>query len=230
MFGKQLCGELLVAEDVLRARLAVVEVAAHAPHIDVAAALRCHLAVLDIADAAIGVHNRDADMVKVAESFERRLAGVARRGNQDKEVVVKAALLAQLRGGGAEEARQALQRHVLKRAGRAMPQFKHVGVGVKRRDGTDALIVEVAAVCLTHKLVDGLRRQVHAESAIDAGRALSVRKLGKRTDIVDGQLGNVHGDVQAAAIGKAVDNSFRELDGFGNASARVDVAIVFHGL
>ena len=130
MLFQQPRGEGFVAEHVLRAGLAVVEVAAHAPHLHVLAALGGHLLELDVAHAAVGVHDADGHALGVAEALERRLAGVARRGHEDHEVVVELALLAQLRGARREELRQALQRHVLERARGAVPQLQHVGVAV----------------------------------------------------------------------------------------------------
>ena len=41
-----------------------------APHVDVRSALRGHLAVLDVAHPAVGIHDRDGDMGRVAEAFE----------------------------------------------------------------------------------------------------------------------------------------------------------------
>ena len=117
----QLLRKGLVAEHVFRARLAVVEVSAHAPYLHVAPALRGHLLELDVAHAAVGVHDADGHAVHVAEALERGFARVSRGGYQDEEVVVELALLAQLGGACGEETRQALQRHVLERARGAVP-------------------------------------------------------------------------------------------------------------
>ena len=121
MLVLQLLRKGLVAEHVFRARLAVVEVSAHAPYLHVAPALRGHLLELDVAHAAVGVHDADGHAVHVAEALERGFARVSRGGYQDEEVVVELALLAQLGGACGEETRQALQRHVLERARGAVP-------------------------------------------------------------------------------------------------------------
>lgn len=83
-----------------------------------------------------------------------------------------------------------------------------MGVGRKRRDGADALVVEVVAVSLGHKRFDGFGGQIHVERPIDARRALGVRQLGQRSDLVEGKLGDAFGHVQAAARGQAVDDGF----------------------
>ena len=37
-------------------------------------------------------------------------------------------------------------------------------------------------------------------------------------------------NVQSAAVGQAVDNGFGEFDGLADASARIDITILLHGL
>ena len=103
MLFEQLLGVVGIREDALDARLAVVEVAANAPNLDVGASLRDHLLALDVAYAAIGEQDADADAVGILKALERCLAGVARGGDHDEELVVKLAALSQSGGACAEE-------------------------------------------------------------------------------------------------------------------------------
>ena len=127
MVAHKLLGKFFVAEDVFRTGLAVVKVALNGPNHGVGATLGCHLLVLDVAYAAIGVHYGNLNAVLVLEALKCGFAGIARGGHQDKEGVVQFALLAQLSGACAEEIGQALQRHVLECASGAMPQLQHMG-------------------------------------------------------------------------------------------------------
>ena len=122
----QSAGEVLVVEDRLRTRLAIVEIAANAPDDHVAAPLGGHLLELDLAHAAIRVHYADCDSVDVAEPLECGFAGVARCCHQDHMGVIELSPLAQLGSAGAEETRKALQRHVFEGACRTMPELQHV--------------------------------------------------------------------------------------------------------
>ncbi|MPN57141.1 hypothetical protein SDC9_204835 [bioreactor metagenome] len=70
----------LVGEYVLRARLAVIEVATYSPHMHVFALLRSHLFVLNVANASIGVHYTNAHALNITKALQRRLACVAGGG------------------------------------------------------------------------------------------------------------------------------------------------------
>ena len=223
-----LLSESLVAEDVLRAGLAVVEVALHGPNHGVAAALGCHLLVLDVAYAAVGVHDGDLHAVLVFEALECGLAGIARGCHQDKEGVAQLALLAQLLCACAEEIGQALQRHVLEGAGGAMPQLEHMGGVVDGVDGADGLVVETVAVGCFHKLVDLAVGQVDVEGAVDVCCALGVRELRQRQDFFQAEVWKRFGDEEPAAIGKAFHNGFGEGCRLGAPSAGVNVTIGRH--
>ena len=63
-------GELPVSEDAFDGPLRVVEVPAHRAHPDVAAPLRGHLELLDLADLAFGVEDRDGGSGDVREARE----------------------------------------------------------------------------------------------------------------------------------------------------------------
>ena len=171
-----------VAEDGLRARLAIVEVAAYAPDAHVVACLGSHLLELDVGHAAVGIHDADlhafAVALAVAEALERGLARVAARGDQDEELVVEHTFSAQFRCALREAAGQALQGHILEGAGRAMPQLQDMCVLVKRGDGADGFVVEVRAICARHDAVDGLVGEVDVEALVNRRSALGVRQVG----------------------------------------------------
>ena len=142
--------------------------------------------------------------------------------------VVELAAFAQLCGADAEEARQALQRHVLEGARRAVPQFEHVDVVAKRGDGADGLVVELAAVRLGCNLLELLVGQVDLESAVDPRSAFRIGELGEGADLVERQLGHALGNVQSAACSQAVDDGLGERDRTLGCSAGVDVTVVSH--
>ena len=88
-------------------------------------------------------------VLAVGEALERGLAGVAGGGDEDQVVVSSssprgALALDRLR----EEERQALQRHVLERARRAVPQLEDPRAGDDLLDRRDALVVPLGAVGL----------------------------------------------------------------------------------
>ena len=228
MLGEQLLGVRLVAEDVLHAGLAVVEVAAHAPDLHVVAGGRDHLLALDVAHAAIGEQHADAHVLGVLEAFERGLTRVARSCHQDEEVVVELPALAKRLGACREEAGQALQCHVLERARGAMPQLEHVGVLIERGDRADALVVKLVAVSALHERFDALGRQVDAEGAVNRGSALGVGHLRQAANLVDRKCRHVSGDVEAASMCQAVNDRLREGDGVAHEAACVGIEVLVY--
>ena len=228
--GKQAFGERGVGKHALDAGLAIVEVAAHGPHLHVLARLRHHLLALDVAYAAVGEQHADAHPFGVLEPFQCGLARVARSGHQDEELVIKLAALAQCLRARGKEPWQALQGHVLERAGGAVPQLQHVGLRVERREGADALVVEVLPIGLRHEGVHDLVRQVDVERPVYAGGALRIGKVGQRQDVFQGERGNALGHVQPASLRQPVDDGFREGDRTVCAPARVDVEVLSHVL
>ena len=128
---QQLLGELLVGKGVLDAGLAVVESAAHGPHLHVVSGGGDHLLALDVAHAAIGEQHPDGNAVYALETLQGGLAGVAGGGHEDHELVIERSLLAQLLGAGREEVGQALQGHVLEGTRRPVPQLQDVGALVQ---------------------------------------------------------------------------------------------------
>ena len=83
-------------EDALDRRLAVVEVALDRHDVDVLPVLRAHLQLLHLGDAVVGVDDHDLDALSVAEAFERRLARIAARRDEDEDGLFDAQKIAPL--------------------------------------------------------------------------------------------------------------------------------------
>ena len=74
----QIRANFFVAENIFDAVLAVVEIAAHGGHVDIAAGLRNHLEFLNHADAVVRIKDHDFSLRNVGETSERGFAGIAR--------------------------------------------------------------------------------------------------------------------------------------------------------
>jgi hypothetical protein len=177
----------VVAERRLDRVLAVVEVAPNAEHPDVRSLLRDHLLALQIAHAVCRVEDDDAGVGPVGEAVERRLAGVARGCYEDEEVLGERAggLLGGDRFG--EEERHALQRHVLERARRAVPELEHVRTCDDLGHRCDARVGPLVAVRGLHELRHALRCHVHAEAHEEVRRPLPVGERGVGEDLLERQ-------------------------------------------
>ena len=112
-------GEGPVGEYALDACLRVVKVALDGAYVDVRAGLRDHLQPLHVAHAVARVEYHYLRARHVREALERRLARVAACGDKYADAELHAALPE--RSG--EQAREHLQRHVLKGAGGAVPEL-----------------------------------------------------------------------------------------------------------
>ena len=210
----------------LDAGLAVVEIAAHGPHLHVVSGGGDHLLALDVAHAAIGEQHADGDAVYALETLQGGLASVAGGGHEDHELVIERSLLAQLLGAGREKVGQALQGHVLEGARRPVPQLQDVGALVQRGNGADGLIIEIVAIGAAHELVDGLVGQIDVERLVDGGRPLGVGETRQSADLVKAQRRQLFGNVETAALGQAVDDGLGERHRLAGCSTRVHVQVL----
>ena len=137
-----------------------------------------HLLVLDIAHAAIGIHDRDLNAVLVLEALECGLARIARGGNENEEHMIDHAFFTELPGALAEEVRQALKRHIFEGARRSMPKLEHVGLLIERRDRTDVFGIESSPVGRLHQVLNRLIVKIGIECLVDLRSALRIRKIG----------------------------------------------------
>ncbi len=123
--------EALVREDLLQRRLRVVEGAVDRQGEDIGRAGARHLALLQRRHAPVGIQNENRGARATDEAVDRRGPGVAGGGAEDID-----RLPAHLALVGVEIAQQ-LQREVLERERRPVPELEHVeplGERPKRRD------------------------------------------------------------------------------------------------
>ena len=161
--------------------LRVVEVAVDGDDLDVCALLRRHLELLHRGNAVYRIVDHDLGARDIVEAVERCLAGVARGRNED----ARSARLAGLAQRSGQQMRQHLERHVLERAGRAVPQLEQVlALGeLHDRSGVRAaeLLVRVSLRCEVREL---LCRKIGQELAEDERRASLVVALRKRFPVL----------------------------------------------
>ena len=142
--------------------------------LNVCALLRCHLELLHRGNAVYRIVDHDLGARNIVEAVERGLAGVTRGRDQN----ARGAALAGLAQGRGQQVRQHLERHILERAGRAVPQLEQVlALGeLHDRSGVRAaeLLVSVSLRCEVRQL---LRRKVGQELAKDECRATLVVAL-----------------------------------------------------
>ena len=142
--------------------------------------------------------------------------------------MVQLAAVTQQLGACAEEAGQALQRHVLEGAGGTVPQLQDVGVFVQGGYGGDLVGVPLVAVSACHEGFHQLGGHDHVEEPVDGSGALGVGELCQVADLLQAQGGHVLGNVQSAALGKAVDDRLGEGHRLGDVAAGVDVKVFSH--
>ena len=130
----------LVAENLLDAVLRIVKIPLDRDDTDICALLRAHLQVLDLRHAARRIEHEDLDLIDIGKTFERRLARVARRGNENQNLSVLTRLLERR----LQKLRQKLQCHVLERTRRPVPELQY-GEFLERVHGRDAHVVKLAA-------------------------------------------------------------------------------------
>ena len=163
MGGGELRCHRRIAEDLLHAALGIVKVAAHGHDADIVPRLRHHLESLDGADAAVGVEHHDADSLGIGETFECRLARIARGGDKDENRV----LLPLFHARRAHQLREKLKCHVLKGTRRAMPEFEHLEITDRRHRGTAHIVkrLPIGAAHAARELLLCIVRQKKAQDA-----------------------------------------------------------------
>ena len=131
-----------VGKDGLHAGLRVVKVALDGANAHVVPLLRGHLQLLHRAHALIREKHEDARSRHVFEALQRGLAGIA--GGRDQYHALLALQHALRRAR--EQMGQQLQRHILERAGGAVPQLQNAHVVVQRGHRRGGGALEPAAV------------------------------------------------------------------------------------
>ena len=217
---RELGGKRLVAEDLLDAGLCIVKVAAHGADRNVIACLCGHLQTLDLRHAAVGVEHEDLRARHVGKALQGRLAGVARGGNEDAHLPLLAALFQARR----KQVRQDLQRHVLERARRPVPELeKRRGViePVHRRNGR---VIKLAAVGRGGEALQFGVRKLAQKRAHDRHGALLVGHAAQRLKLLRGHLRQRLRHEQAAVRREAAGD---RLCG-GNDLLMISCAVVVH--
>ena len=181
----------------LHAGLGVVEVAADGADLHIVTCLGGHLGLLDGGDAALGVEHDDAGTLHVVEALQRGLAGVAGGGGEDDHVAGHALGL----GGGADEAGQHRQGHILEGGGGTVVQLQHIAAAHGHQRG-QVHGGELAGIAPTDNVIhigevrqqcgQDLRGHVHG---VQLQSALPVKV----------QLGGIT-DIQAAVGGDALQH------------------------
>jgi hypothetical protein len=134
---------------------------------------------------------------------------MARGGTQNRQVLLLALLLAGI--GASEEVRKhvanKLQRNVLERPGRAVPQLEHVLVVARLAERRDLTGAEGRVRAVDNVLEVGRRdRRLGHEQAQNTVRQLGEREASPRSLPVGRERGNLGRDVQAAVGGEAGEN------------------------
>ena len=183
-------------------RLAVVEIALHRHDVDVGALLRAHLQLLHLGYAVVGVEHHNLYALGVFEPLERGLAGVARSGDEYEYLFLYAADIA----APAQKIGQHRERHVLERAGGAVPQFEQVDavvyfyerggvafeLGIRRLERGEQLL----AVVVVEVFAQYLRRP------------FGVAQRQHRLQLLPGYGRETFGNEQSAVVRKALYYSF----------------------
>ena len=210
-------GKLLVAENALDGGLRVIEIALDRAHVHIGAGLRGHLQLLHLADLAFRIEHGDAGARGVRETSQRGLAGVAGRGSDDHDLLIRVAIR---RSGARHETRQNLQRHIFERGSRTVEQFHHIVIA-ERLDRSDLLVGPLRAVRLVDALLElglGVVRQQHGQHI---ERDLLVGLAGQGSDIHMGLTQGV-GHEQAAIIGDALADGLLGGKRIGGAACAVE--------
>ena len=204
--ARQLLAQNGVGENALDAALRIVEVSAYRAHADVFALLADHLQLLDLGHAAVGVEDKNFRMVHITETLERCLAGVAGGCDENADLFVFAGFLQACR----EKIREHLQRHVLERARRTVPQLQDIAVFSERLDGRGFGIVKFCrAVCLFGKTEQFFFRKFVEIQLHKLRCARGVGKKRKRFDILQRDLRNFLRQEQTAVAAESLDDCLR---------------------
>ena len=149
---------------------------------------------LDVGYAAVGIKHQDLRVRNIRKALKRRFARIAGGGDEDADLSLLAAFFQ--RGG--QQMRQHLQRHILERAGRPVPELQKTGILIEYMNGRDLRIVKVLTVSGHGKAFQLLRRELRQEHAHDLGRSAAVVHLLQSDQFILGQSGKRIGNIESA--------------------------------
>ena len=173
----QLLTQLFIGEQPLDTGLGIVKVSVHRANTHVVTLLGEHLQLLNGRNAILRIEHQDTGAIHILEAFQRTLSGITGSGNQNADGL----LLLGLYQGRGQQMGQHLQSHVLKGAGRAMPQLQTEGIliqGVNRSHS--GRIKLFRAIGGTHKIgqflyTELVQKQLHnVNSSLLVGHILQL--------------------------------------------------------
>ena len=159
--------------------------------------------LLHVRNAAVGIEHKNFRAVHVAEALKRGLARIAGRRNEDADSLLLAGLLERSR----QQIRQHLQRHILKRARRTMPEFLNIGVFRQLYDGRSGGCVEFrGAVGIFRKAQQFFLGKFIEIPLHDLCGPFGIGKRGERFDFLRGDLRDLFRQIKSAIAAEAIDN------------------------
>ena len=197
----QLGPEHFVGEHGLHEVLAVVERSLDGDVVDVRFVDGGHLPALHVTHPSRGVKHHDVEVAATDARRDRRRTGVARGGHHDRSPFATAGELV------VHQPADELERDVLERQGRAVPELLHPQVVVELDNRAHVVVIE-GRVCVGHRF---------AVDAGDGGRHIDIR-IGQ----VAGQLRQRVGDIEAAVTRQPFEHRVLEPE-LGGAPACADV-------
>ena len=198
--------QVRVGENALDPALGVVEVALHGAHPHVAALLRHHLQLLNLAHAVFRVEDQNLCLLNVLKALQGGFSRVPGGGHQDTGGLL---LPGFLQAGGQQQG-QHLQGHVLKRAGGAVPQLQAPGVPVHLPHRRDRRVIKLVRTIGVQRVVAQLlRTEILQELSNDIRRTLLVGHTAQGFHPQRAQIGERHRRKQPAVPAQAHGDCFR---------------------
>ncbi len=177
-------GKRAIRENALHTGLRVVKIAVHGNDVGVRAAGRDHLHLLSLAHAFARIEHAAARARHVEKTFQRSLARVAAGRHKDEDFALLAVLLRAER----HQVRQKLERHVLKRERRPVPEFQRMRPCADRADRGDLRVVKARAICPGDGVFQLVRREIGQKLLQNRQRTRLIVKRGKRGDFIQRKM------------------------------------------
>ena len=207
IFLRQELFHIRIGENIFDAGLGIVEITVDRTDRHVAAGLRGHLQFLHRTDPVLRIKYDDAGFIDVRETVQRGLAGIARSGDQDDHGAAGRGF----RGGGGQQIRQQLQRHVLESTGRPVPEFQQVHAGRDFDQRRRIVVFERARISALHAAFDLRRREIGQKKRKDGfGAFLVIHRRHPGNQFI-GEPGKILRNEETAVFGYAFGD---DLGGF----------------
>ena len=171
----------------------------------VRAAGRDHLHLLSLAHAFARIEHAAARARHVEKTFQRGLARVAAGRYKDEDFALLAVLLRAER----QQVRQKLERHVLKRERRPVPEFQRMRPCADRADRGDLRVVKARAICPGDGVFQLVRREIGQKLLQNRQRTRLIVKRGKRGDFIQRKMRKGLRHIQSAVRRKPAQNGRR---------------------